>query len=146
MTHPTSADRLLGKVGGTCLIAAPLLLSLNSLLHFNDATRFGGWLAQMYAMTLFIPAVLALARLRGDAAQLGDERGQRLEIHARVALRVVERGDDGVQIRLAGLAAHRGDGAIGDMHARVSGLQHGGGVNPAGVVGVKVNWDPDLLP
>lgn len=63
MEQPTAIDRLLDKVGGVCLIAAPLLSAISSPLRFNEATLFSAGLTQMYACVLFIPAILALARL-----------------------------------------------------------------------------------
>lgn len=68
MEQPTAIDRLLEKVGGVCLIAAPLLSALSSPLRFNEATLFSAGLTQMYACILFIPAILALARLLRHAA------------------------------------------------------------------------------
>ena len=42
-------------------------------------------------------------------------------------------------------AAHRSDGAVGDVHAGFGGLQDRGGVEAAGVVRVEVDRDADLL-
>ena len=49
---------------------------------------------------------------------------ERVEIEAGFALRVRQRGHDGIQIGLAGGAAHRRDGAIGHVHAALGGLQN----------------------
>ena len=68
MEQPPALDRLLDKVGGVCLIAAPLLSALSSPLRFNEATLFSAGLTQMYACILFIPAILGLARLLRHAA------------------------------------------------------------------------------
>ncbi len=46
---------------------------------------------------------------------------------------------------MAGAAAHGGDGGVGHVHAGVGGFQHGGGVDAAGVVGVKVDGDFDFF-
>ena len=58
---------------------------------------------------------------------------------ARYRAACCQRRDDGVQIRLAGRAAHRGDRAVGDVHAGLGGLQNGGRIDAAGVVRVEVN-------
>lgn len=63
MTQATMADRLLEKVGGVCLIAAPLLMAICSFLWFNDSLLLGAGIVQMYASVLYIPAILVLARL-----------------------------------------------------------------------------------
>ncbi|HEY8601677.1 MAG TPA: hypothetical protein VIL85_24840 [Thermomicrobiales bacterium] len=68
MTQTTTIDRLLDKVSGICLIAAPLLSAISSPLRFNQATLFAAGLTQMYACVLFIPALLGLARLLRHAA------------------------------------------------------------------------------
>jgi len=63
MERTTTIDRLLDKVGGVCLIAAPLLSAISSPLRFNEATLFAAGLTQMYSCVLFIPALFGLARL-----------------------------------------------------------------------------------
>jgi hypothetical protein len=63
MTQATTADRLWEKVGGICLIGAPLLVAIGSPFWFSDSTLLWAGAIQMYAWLLFIPALLCLARL-----------------------------------------------------------------------------------
>src|SRR5580658_1575539 len=67
------------------------------------------------------------------------------EVELGVARRVFESRDDGVQIRLAGSAAHRGNRGVRDVHARVGGLEDGSSVRAAGIVRVKMDGNFDLL-
>src|ERR1035438_9159450 len=60
------------------------------------------------------------------------------------APRVIERSHDRIEIGLAGLPAHGSDGGIGDVDARVRGLQDRGCVDAAGIVRMKVDRDADL--
>ena len=71
---------------------------------------------------------------------------ERVQVEAGIARRVAERRHDGVQIRLAGGAAHGGDGAVGHMHARFGRFQHRGGIDAAGIVRVEVDRNADFLP
>src|SRR5258708_15495824 len=68
-----------------------------------------------------------------------------VDVERRVGRRVAQIVDDRVEVRLAGAAAHGGDGCIGDVHAGVRSLQHGGRVQAAGVVRVEVNGDGDFF-
>ena len=70
---------------------------------------------------------------------------ERVEIEPGVARRMRQRRDDGIQIRLAGLPAHGGDGGIGRMHAGVGRFQDRGRIDAAGIVRVEVNRDADLV-
>ncbi len=70
---------------------------------------------------------------------------QRDDVELRVARRVAQGLDDGIEIGLAGAAAHGGDGGVSDVHAGVGSFQHGGGVDAASVVGVKVDGDFDFF-
>ena len=56
-----------------------------------------------------------------------------------------QRGDDRIQIRLAGAAAHRRDRARRRHPRPRRRLQNARGVDAAGVVRVEVNRDADLL-
>jgi hypothetical protein len=58
---------------------------------------------------------------------------------------MLQGGDDGVEVRLRGAAAHRGDREIDDVHAGVGGAQDRAGVDAAGVVRVEVDREADLL-
>ena len=57
---------------------------------------------------------------------------------------MTKRRDDGIEIGLAGTAAHGGDGAVGDVDSGIGSFQHGGGVDAAGVMRVKVDRDADF--
>ena len=70
---------------------------------------------------------------------------KRGDVQAGVARRVAQRFDDGVQIGLAGAAAHGGDGGVGHVHAGVGGFEDGGGVQATGVVRVKVDGEGDFF-
>ena len=56
-----------------------------------------------------------------------------------------QRRDHGIEVGLAGLPAHRCDRAIGHIHARVAGFQDRRRVDPAGVVRMEMNGNPDLI-
>ena len=71
---------------------------------------------------------------------------QRIQIQARIAFRVRQRRDNGVQVRLTGGSAHGCQCAIGHMHSRFSRLQNGCRIDAAGVVRVEVDRQPDLGP
>ena len=64
---------------------------------------------------------------------------ERLEIESGVALGVLERGDDGIQVGLAGRAAHRSDRGVGGVHAGFRRFQDRSGIHAAGVMRVKMN-------
>lgn len=68
MAPATLADRYWEKIGGICLIAAPLTMAISSPLWFNDAALVWAGVIQMYAAILYIPAIFALARLVSQAA------------------------------------------------------------------------------
>ena len=69
----------------------------------------------------------------------------RVEVEAGVAVAAGQRGGDRAQVRLRGEAAHRGERAIDDVAAGLDGGQHRGGGDAAGVVGVEVDRQADLL-
>src|SRR5207249_9340250 len=68
---------------------------------------------------------------------------KRVDVELRVARSVTKRGDDGIEIGLAGAAAHGGDSDVGDVDSGIGSFQHGGGVDAAGVMRVKVDRDAD---
>ena len=70
---------------------------------------------------------------------------QRQRIQLGVTRRVLQRGHNRVQIRLAGAAAERGNGGIGDVHAGRGGLDDAGCIQAAGVMGVKMNGQADFF-
>ncbi len=70
---------------------------------------------------------------------------ERVEVQLGVARRVLERGDDAVEVRLRGAAGHRGDGEIDNVHTRLAGLEDAGRVDAAGVVRVEVDRNADLV-
>jgi len=53
-----------------------------------------------------------------------------VDIELRVARRVAERFDDGIEIRLAGAAAHGGDSSVGDVDSRFGRFQDGAALMP----------------
>ena len=55
-----------------------------------------------------------------------------------------QRRHNRVEVGLAGLPAHGSHRRVGHVDSRVAGLQHAGGVDAAGVVGVEVNGDADF--
>ena len=70
---------------------------------------------------------------------------ERFDVELRVARSVAQGVDDGIEIGLAGAAAHGGDGGVGDVYAGVGGFENGGGVEAAGVVGVEMDGDADFF-
>src|SRR5205814_5108701 len=70
---------------------------------------------------------------------------ERVDVELRVARSVTKRRDDGIEIGLAGTAAHGGDGAVGDVDSGIGSFQHGGGVDAAGVMRVKVDRNADFV-
>ena len=70
---------------------------------------------------------------------------QRLKVQPGVARRVLERGHDAVQVRLARAAAHAGECEIHYVHARLGGVEDGSGLHAAGVVRVEVDGQANLL-
>ena len=70
------------------------------------------------------------------------ERG---EVQAGVPRRVLQRGNNRVQVRLAGRAGHGRNGEIDDVHVRVGGFEYGAGVHAAGVVRVEMDRDADFF-
>src|SRR5216684_5977904 len=67
-----------------------------------------------------------------------------VDIELCVAWRVAERFDDGIEIGLAGAAAHGGNRAVGDVDSGIGRFQNGGRVDAAGVVRVKVDRNADF--
>ncbi len=70
---------------------------------------------------------------------------QRGEVQARVARGVLQRGDDRVEVRLAGAAGHGGDGEVHHVHAGFARLQDARGGDAAGIVRVKVDRQANLF-
>ena len=70
---------------------------------------------------------------------------ERVDVELRVARSVTERFDDGIEIGLAGASAHGGDGSIGDVDSGIGRFQHGGRVDAAGVVRMKVDRNANFL-
>src|SRR5207302_7511328 len=70
---------------------------------------------------------------------------KRVDVELRVARSVTKRGDDGIEIGLAGAAAHGGDGAVGDVDSGIGSFQHGGRVDAARIVRVKVDRNADFV-
>ena len=89
----------------------------------------------------FFERVIQLAHGFPVVAQIVERR----LIEPGVALRVLQRRDDAVQVRLAGHAAHRRDRRVDDVDARVGGAQDAAGVDAAGVVRVEMDRHADFL-
>src|SRR5699024_4295773 len=66
---------------------------------------------------------------------------QAFEVQAGVPLGAPEGFHHHVQRGLAGAGTHGLDGQVGDVHAGLGGLQHGGHTGAGGVVGVQVDGD-----
>ena len=81
---------------------------------------------------------------RPDLLPVIGELIERPQVQAAVARGVLQGRHDRIQIGLAGGPGHRRDGQIDDVHAGVSGLQDGPGVDPAGVVSVEMDRQADL--
>ena len=77
---------------------------------------------------------------------VGGDRHHRVRIDPGVAGRVAQRGGDGAEARLRGEPAHRIHRGIDRVDAGVHRSQHARGGGTAGVVGVEVDGDADLLP
>ena len=69
---------------------------------------------------------------------------QRLQVQTRVALGELQRSDNGIQIRLARRTAHRSDGKVNYIYARIGGGQNGCGRNAARVVRMKMDWNSNF--
>ena len=70
---------------------------------------------------------------------------QRERIQLGVTRRVLQRSHNRVQIRLAGAAAERGNGSIGDVHAGRGGLDDARCIQAAGVMGVEMDGQTDFF-
>ena len=70
---------------------------------------------------------------------------ERIEIEPRIALGVLQRGDHGIQIGLAGRAAHRSDRGVGGVHAGFRRFQDRSGIDAAGIMRVKMNGQAHFL-
>ena len=69
---------------------------------------------------------------------------QTFKVQTGVALGAAEGFHHCVQRGLAGAACHGLDGQVGDVHAGLGSLQHGGNAGAGGVVGVQVDGDVQL--
>ena len=67
------------------------------------------------------------------------------EVELRIAGRVLQRRDNGVEIRLRGAARHRSDCEIDHIDARVSGTQHTRRGHAARIMRVEVNRQANFL-
>ncbi len=67
------------------------------------------------------------------------------DIEIRVAWRVAECFDNGVEIGLTGAATHGGHGGVGNVRTRICSLKHGCRIDSARVVRVKVHGDGDFF-
>src|SRR5207253_10532026 len=67
------------------------------------------------------------------------------DIEVRVARRVAEGFDHGIEIGLAGASAHGRDRSVSDVDSGIGGFQHGGRVDATRVVRVKVDGNADFL-
>ncbi len=70
---------------------------------------------------------------------------ERFDVKLRVAGRVPQCFHDGIEIGLAGTAAHGGDGRVGNIDSGFCSLQHGSRVDAAGVMRMKVNGNGDFI-
>ena len=66
---------------------------------------------------------------------------QALLVQARIASAALQGADEGVEGGLGGDAGHGGEGRVHHVHAGLGGLQQGGHLVAAGIVGVQVDGD-----
>ncbi len=67
---------------------------------------------------------------------------QRAEAQTRFAWRVIQRRHHAVEVRLARGTGERRNREVGNIHAGLGGFEHRCGIHAAGVVRVKMNWQP----
>ena len=68
---------------------------------------------------------------------------ERAEIETCITWSMLKGGHDGVEVRLRGGSAHGSDGEIDHIAAGIGGAKDAPGVDPTGVVGVKMDGNSD---